>query len=858
MKKLFTLFTALLVVCAANAETISITPTSPETSDNLRKALNKAQNGDEIVMAAGTYVESNGNYIAFTGKHVTVKAADGAEVLIQPQVPITISEGGCAHFVGVKFDVSRLTELASWYEHLMYPSDANASNSIILNGCELYNFNMNKSLLYCATSNTLASISINNCYFHNIVKSCLFIENTGAINISITNSTFANITTDAGSYSAGVIDSRATEGSFLVDHCTFYDVQVMNTDYAAIGKVKLPSGAVVSNCIFAFSESASSNYRAIRDAVTANNCLVYNYTADSGYGMQGDVTKNNCFIADPLFTDAANGDFSYAGNWTTGEVSPARGAGTDGSDLGDPRWYTDEEIPSTDFSYTLSNTTPQLKGNVNYDSENKEIVYLNKSEQGTATWKLHANRACYVTASFHSGNGSGHQLRIEILDSEKNSVGSIQEASAQYSGDMNIPGMILIPSVGDYTIILSNLTTWSSSQISALSLNYYPVSVVGTSALTGVDWDPSDETNDMSYDAESGNFVWTKEKFFHDGSSTYSFKIAKNRAYAFPSENWTITEGFFENGAGYYNLKIEYTPSPEAANVTATHLYPKVEIKGGFNSWTLVELENNSEGVLSTTIHITPNDYTGGNGFKVRYNGDDGNQWGNLGNMVRTNCSNWSFDNRDNNCGIIADVEGDYVFSFTIEGGKWSVTYPMTFTRGVTNTNYGTICLPCAAVLTGATAYSVDPAHVAEGYVTLTEVGTELTAGVPYIIKPEAVGTISAVMSGDAVASPVNNNLYGVWGATQTFGAGEGVYALHDNKLTLVSGSAQVNVPSTKAYFKVAAASAPVLRILEGEEIVTNISDVKDEEQTIKFIENGQLFIRKNGIVYDALGRAVR
>ena len=303
MRKLFLLVLILTLSMAVNAATINI---NTETADALRVALNSANDGDEIVMAAGTYVESNSNYIAFTGKHVTVKAAEGANVIIQPKVPIIMKEGGCAHFENVKIDVAKLTELADWYSHLIYPDDANTSNSIILNGCEIYGFTLNSSLLYCSSSKRLASVTIDNCYFHNIKKSCLFIESTEAINISISNSTFANIETASG-YSAGVIDSRATSGSFSVDHCTFYNVQVLNTDYAAIGQVKLASGAVVSNCIFAFSESASSNYRTIRDKVAANNNLVYNYTADGGYGMQGNVTKTNCNLGNPLFTypDAA-------------------------------------------------------------------------------------------------------------------------------------------------------------------------------------------------------------------------------------------------------------------------------------------------------------------------------------------------------------------------------------------------------------------------------------------------------------------------------------------------------------------------------------------------------------------------
>ena len=326
MKKLFTFFAAMLVAVAVNAAVINITS---ETPDALRTALNSAESGDEIVMAAGTYVESNAGFIAFDGKSVTVKAAEAAEVIIQPQVSITISNGGRAIFQNVKIDVSRLNELGS-YEHLIYAADANDGNALSLEGCEICNFLPNNSLIYCASSGKLASVAINNCYIHNIMKSILFVESTADINVQITNSTIANVTTNTESYWAGVIDIRNTSAEYMVNHCTFYNVIPMNTDYSAVSKSTI-AGSVVSNCIFML-PSAQDGVRAMR-GVTANNCLTYNYLKDSGTGIHSSVTKNNCFQADPLFVDAANGNFTLA------ETSPAHEAGVAGTHLGDPRWW---------------------------------------------------------------------------------------------------------------------------------------------------------------------------------------------------------------------------------------------------------------------------------------------------------------------------------------------------------------------------------------------------------------------------------------------------------------------------------------------------------------------------------------
>lgn len=331
MRKFLSLFTAALLALSVNAAVINIDNT---TADALRLALNNAASGDEIVMAAGTYVESNGDYIAFAGKDVTVKAAEGAEVILQPQVSVQITEGGCAHFQNIKIDASRLTELADWYEHLIYPADANENNSIILEGCELYGFNLNKSMLYCNSSNVLGAITINNCYIHNCMKSILFVENTSAaINAQVTNSTFANISTNAESYWAGIIDLRNANAQLLVDHCTFYNVIPMNTDYSCVSKITLANGTT-SNCIFML-PTAQDGIRAMR-GVTATNCITYNYLKDSGTGIHSSVTKVNCVQVDPLFVDAANGNFAL------GEGSPALTM-NDGQPIGDPRWVPSEE-----------------------------------------------------------------------------------------------------------------------------------------------------------------------------------------------------------------------------------------------------------------------------------------------------------------------------------------------------------------------------------------------------------------------------------------------------------------------------------------------------------------------------------
>ena len=61
-----------------------------------------------------------------------------------------------------------------------------------------------------------------------------------------------------------------------------------------------------------------------------------------------------------------------------------------------------------------------------------------------------------------------------------------------------------------------------------------------------------------------------------------------------------------------------------------------------------------------------------------------------------------------------------------------------------------------------------------------------------------------------------------------------------------------------KAYLKLPKTAGAPSRILFNENDVTNIENVEASEKAVKFIENGKLYIQKDGVVYDAMGKTVR
>ena len=218
MKRLFSFFAAMLVAFVANAAVININTNTP---DALRKALAGAASGDVIVMAAGTYVESNSDYIAFTGKEVTVMAEPGAEVIVVPQVPVRLKSGARAEFINIKFDCGHIKDKGS-YTEIIVPADGTANKRVILDGCEFYGWKQKDyAIVHTRTDRQLDTLVINNCYFHDNLYNCVWLRYPSIVCLRITNSTFTNVATDAAAPSIGVIQVDATSGDMLIDHCTF-------------------------------------------------------------------------------------------------------------------------------------------------------------------------------------------------------------------------------------------------------------------------------------------------------------------------------------------------------------------------------------------------------------------------------------------------------------------------------------------------------------------------------------------------------------------------------------------------------------------------------------------------------------
>lgn len=641
MRKLFIFISALMLAVTASATVISITPTSPHSSNNLRQVLASAASGDIIEMAAGTYVET-GDWLAINDKEVTVRAAKDAEVIIKPQYSVRIIAPNApakAEFIDVKFDCSALES-----NELFVPSDDKANQSVILDNCEFYDWSKNSALIHSTSERRLDVININNCYFHGFEKSIVFVQNANLVSLSITNSTFTNVTASVtDSYWAAPIYVRATSGSVLIDHCTFYDVNSMSTSYGTI-TIESITDPVVSNCIFMLATTADKCATNLQAGGDVKNCLTYNYDNWQPYGHYNTATLTNCIKADPRFNDLANNKYTYDGDWATPSISPARGAATDGSDLGAPMWYSDETLPSTDFSssYDFLGTKALLTGKIGLNGSN-HIAYNHNSEiaDGTAKWKLHVSRACYISvvADREAGNSVGCQLTLTLKDADGNIVGLPLNAAASYNdNDISFPGTIFFSEEGDYTLILTNSTLNSTAVLEKITLSYYGGAVQDISSSANTTLNVADalfegctrDEDGITYPSSGTASAWIKWNIATSETKYYDLTVNVNTEYnhGFTAAIYedeeaepvaSVTEGSYVSTQGVlalelgrvnlvggknYIVKVTNAPSGSQAKVTSVVFAPVVatatELPGtlAFSNAVLSEKANITDGML--------------------------------------------------------------------------------------------------------------------------------------------------------------------------------------------------------------------------------------------------------------------
>lgn len=201
---------------------------------------------------------------------------------------------------------------------------------------------------------------------------------------------------------------------------------------------------------------------------------------------------------------------------------------------------------------------------------------------------------------------------------------------------------------------------------------------------------------------------------------------------------------------------------------------------------------------------------------------------------------------------------------FVVSNGYWTDVneVSVTTTAGGYASFYSDITVTVPA---GLTVYSAEYNSV-NNIVILHEESGYTTNGIPghtgVILKGTASTdyTLTNTWNAGGSSSGNTNNLVGTFAP----------YTKSDTKTTYVLGhkgdetalykyTGESQIPAHKAFLELPLGSpAPSLRIAEEIENTTNVDAIHATDKAVKFFENGKLFILREGVVYDVVGRVVK
>lgn len=232
-----------------------------------------------------------------------------------------------------------------------------------------------------------------------------------------------------------------------------------------------------------------------------------------------------------------------------------------------------------------------------------------------------------------------------------------------------------------------------------------------------------------------------------------------------------------------------------------------------------------------------------------------------------------------NTCSDNGLADGDYYYAvFAREGdaysaavveqvhiGAPSLTY---YERAVMPGEYGTVCIGYAVEhenISGAEIYEIDEWSANGKTLFLSELGASesMIAGRPYIFR--ATGNLLSLgYDGSASEVPAGNHngLYGSY-TQEIIPMNDGNYVIYQNELYLVDVLAYVGEHRAYIHKTTNAVPAPGRRQIKlyvaGTEVATGLDQiVNGTSSNGKFIQDGQLFIRRDGRTYNAQGIEIK
>jgi len=177
---------------------------------------------------------------------------------------------------------------------------------------------------------------------------------------------------------------------------------------------------------------------------------------------------------------------------------------------------------------------------------------------------------------------------------------------------------------------------------------------------------------------------------------------------------------------------------------------------------------------------------------------------------------------------------------------------------------YATFCSEYPLDFSSASGYTAwQITDVTSSTITFSQITGDIKGGQGILLKGTANAKVT-LTSADSEVTLGSNMLEGCTAPKYLAKSNLNYVLVHnsDHSEFQKLDAYDVTIPANKAYLHLPVAlpsSAPDhLRIVFEENGATNINAIDATEEAIKFIENGKLYIKKNNVVYDALGRVVR
>jgi hypothetical protein len=218
---------------------------------------------------------------------------------------------------------------------------------------------------------------------------------------------------------------------------------------------------------------------------------------------------------------------------------------------------------------------------------------------------------------------------------------------------------------------IANIYFWSAPAATAT----YTVAGNNAELFNNTTWDPTNIANNMDLQ-EEGIYKFEKtDVTLPEGN--IEFKVVKDHnwsAGAWPADNYVLNIP----EAGVYTITITFNEettdvAAEAVKTGDAQVDPVVSIAGSMNSWNasadLMTLAEDKQ-TASLTLNLAAQTYE----FKVVLNGGD---WrSNAQEFTRENATAAEMTGNLDNMHLVADVAGEYVFTWTFATNTLVITYP--------------------------------------------------------------------------------------------------------------------------------------------------------------------------------------